>query len=197
MVAYTFDNLVRHLEGGKRKPIEPDFPDDQYPLFVTWHSVASGSPRLRGCIGNFDAQPLHSGLAEYSLTSALRDRRFSPIAAHEVPHLTCAVSLLTDFESGTDYMDWEVGLHGIWIEFTDDMWRKRTATYLPEVVEEQGWSKLEAIDSLLRKGGYAGKITDKTRSGIKLTRYQSKKLEITYKEYLEQLQNIERKLLPN
>lgn len=118
----------------------------------------------------------------------------------------------------------QVGVHGIWIEFSDESYRKRTATYLPEVAKEQGWfagsldrhfcgqqplnspanahfkpgwSKIEAIDSLLRKGGYSGKITEKTRSGIKLTRYQSRKMEITYQEYLDHLKNLERDLLPN
>ena len=61
----------------------------------------------------------------------------------------------------------------------------KTATYLPEVASEQGWSKLEAIDSLLRKGGYKDLITHEMRQSIKLTRYQSEKCSITYEEYRE------------
>lgn len=58
---------------------------------------------------------------------------------------------------------------------------KETATYLPEVMKEQGWTKQEAIDSLLRKGGYRGKITkDYCLSSIVLTRYQSEKFETNY-----------------
>ena len=59
----------------------------------------------------------------------------------------------------------------------------KTATYLPEVAREQGWSKLQAIDSLLRKGGYKDTITEEFRLKIKLTRYQSEKSILTYEDY--------------
>lgn len=97
--------------------------------------------------------------------------------------MSCGVSLLTDFEEGDDYLDWEIGKHGIWIEFINDHGHKRTATYLPEVIPDQGWTKVEAIDSLLRKGGYRGKIDDKVRKSIVLTRYQSSKNEVSFEEY--------------
>lgn len=63
--------------------------------------------------------------------------------------------------------------------------RKTTATYLPEVMPEQGWTKVEAIDSLLRKGGFRARITDGVRSRIRLTRYQSEKARMTYSEWRE------------
>ncbi|KNC98390.1 uncharacterized protein SPPG_06096 [Spizellomyces punctatus DAOM BR117] len=181
---YCFDVLVAHFEG--RRPCEPEFQNEQYPLFVTWNTIQEdGSHRLRGCIGNFDALPLHSGLKEYALTSSLRDRRFSPVKERELPNLSCGVSLLTEFEDGKDYLDWEIGTHGIWIEFRTDSGSRRSATYLPEVAAEQGWTKLEAIDSLLRKGGHTGKITDKLRKSIQLTRYQSSKTAVTYSDYVQ------------
>ena len=40
--------------------------------------------------------------------SALRDRRFPPIEANEIPFLECTVSLLTDYETANNYLDWEV-----------------------------------------------------------------------------------------
>ncbi|CAG8435444.1 9143_t:CDS:2 [Ambispora gerdemannii] len=159
---YCFDVLVAEFE--KRKHLEPEFENMAFPLFVTWNINNHDNTRLRGCIGNFDALPLHSGLKEYAITS---------------------VSLLTDFEDAEDYLDWEAGVHGIWIEFVDDHNRRKTATYLPEIAEEQGWSKVETIDSLLRKGGFTGRITDRVRQQIILRRYQSAKYTITYAEYLE------------
>lgn len=60
----------------------------------------------------------------------------------------------------------------------------RTATYLPEVAREQGWTKLQAIDSLLRKGGYRSPISEDLRKSIVLTRYQTEKCTITYDEYV-------------
>lgn len=40
--------------------------------------------------------------------SALRDRRFAPIQAKELPYLECTVSILTNYETAHDYLDWEV-----------------------------------------------------------------------------------------
>ncbi|OZJ03660.1 hypothetical protein BZG36_03540 [Bifiguratus adelaidae] len=186
---YCFDVLVAHFEG--RKPMVPSFADDEYPLFVTWNIEQHGSSRLRGCIGNFEPHHLHSGLKQYALTSALHDRRFNPISIREVPHLSCAVSLLTDFEVASDWKDWTVGVHGIWIEFEDpDSGKRRTATYLPEVCEDQGWTKKECLDSLLKKGSYRGKVTDDMRNRVKVTRYQSSKLSISYDDYLESREEI-------
>ncbi|KAG9303283.1 hypothetical protein G9A89_013609 [Geosiphon pyriformis] len=180
---YCFDVLVANFEG--RDHAQPNFEDDHYPLFVTWNIINHGNTRLRGCIGNFEALPLHSGLKEYAITSAFHDRRFSPITIRELATLQCSVSLLTNFEDATDYLDWELGVHGIWIEFQDENNRRKTATYLPEVAEDQGWTKVEAIDSLLRKSGFTGRITDRVRQRIILTRYQSAKHGITYDEYLK------------
>lgn len=106
------------------------------PLFVTWK--IGRDKKLRGCIGTFSAMNLHEGLREYAITryllfsddktliccneiifvyqrccrcdSAFKDTRFSPIAKDEVAHLHCAVSILTNFEDGQDYLDWEVDL---------------------------------------------------------------------------------------
>ena len=100
---------------------------------------------------------LHSGLREYAVTrylqltvvkkpapivflvlSAFKDSRFSPITADELSKLHVSVSILTQFEEAEDHMDWEVGTHGIRIEFHSDRGSRRTATYLPEVATEQG-----------------------------------------------------------
>lgn len=40
--------------------------------------------------------------------SSMRDSRFKPIRVDEIPRLLCAVSLLTNFEKGDHYLDWEV-----------------------------------------------------------------------------------------
>jgi AMMECR1 domain-containing protein len=60
--------------------------------------------------------------------------------------------------------------------------QKETATYLPEVMKEQQWTKEEAIESLLRKGGFRGRATSEyCMNSIVLTRYQSQKRELAYK----------------
>lgn len=63
--------------------------------------------------------------------------------------------------------------------------QKFTATYLPQIAPEQGWDKLETIDSAIRKAGWNGKITDDLRRSIKLRRYQSAKCSVTWEEYVE------------
>ena len=70
--------------------------------------------------------------------SAFKDSRFDPINRDEYSKLHVSVSILRHFEDGCDYLDWEVGTHGIRIEFTNEKGNKRTATYLPEVAPEQG-----------------------------------------------------------
>lgn len=40
--------------------------------------------------------------------SALKDSRFPPLTREELPKLFCSVSLLTNFEDASDYLDWEV-----------------------------------------------------------------------------------------
>uniref|UniRef100_A0ABM5EVT3 Nuclear protein AMMECR1 isoform X1 n=1 Tax=Pogona vitticeps TaxID=103695 RepID=A0ABM5EVT3_9SAUR len=166
MCCFCFDVLYCHLYG-YQPPRSPRFTNDPYPLFVTWK--IGRDKRLRGCIGTFSAMNLHSGLREYTLTSALKDSRFPPMTRDELPRLFCSVSLLTNFEDVCDYLDWEVGVHGIRIEFINEKGSKRTATYLPEVAKEQGWDHIQTIDSLLRKGGYKAPITNDFRKTIKLT----------------------------
>ncbi|XP_045431086.1 AMMECR1-like protein isoform X5 [Pipistrellus kuhlii] len=105
---------------------------------------------------------------------ALKDSRFPPLTREELPKLSCSVSLLTNFEDASDYLDWEVGVHGIRIEFINEKGVKRTATYLPEVAKEQDWDQIQTIDSLLRKGGFKAPITSEFRKTIRLTRAKPK-----------------------
>jgi len=94
------------------------------------------------------------------------------------------VSLLMDFEMADHYMDWEIGVHGIRIEFTSEKGSKKAATYLPEVAVEQGWDHVQTIDSLMRKGGFRGSITPDIRASVCVVRFQSDKLSVSYSEYV-------------
>ncbi|XP_020231888.1 uncharacterized protein At2g38710 [Cajanus cajan] len=184
MVVFCFDTLVAHYNSEEAPP--PAFDQAQHPLFVTWKKVVNGGdPRLRGCIGTLEARSLINGLKDYALTSALRDRRFPPIQANELPFLECTVSILANYETANNYLDWEIEKHGIIIEFSDPVYKtRRSATYLPEVAANEGWTKIEAIDSLIRKAGYNGQITDELRMQLQLTRYQSTLFTMHYSEYV-------------
>nr|CDS22012.1 AMME syndrome candidate gene 1 protein [Echinococcus granulosus] len=187
MCLYCFDVLHRQLFNQDPPPQPRTFPNHAYPLFVTWSY--GKDQRLRGCIGTFKAMNLYTGLREYALNSALRDSRFSPITQKEFPHLYCSVSLLTDFEDAADYKDWQIGVHGIRIEFLNERGSQRSATYLPEVAVEQGWNHQETIDSLLRKGGYKGSINEAVRSSVRLTRYRSDELQLHAGDYFAEQAN--------
>jgi len=184
---YCFDVLLSHFKTQDLQKTldslpQPKFTNDPFPLFVTWET--GSSRRLRGCMGTFNFMALHDGLREYAATSAFKDCRFAPINEDEVGSLTVSVSILRHFEEARDYRDWQIGTHGIRIEFFNERGNKRTATYLPEVAPEQGWDHEKTIDSLLRKGGYKGSNTAEVRRSLKIVRYQSEKVEVAYSDYL-------------
>ncbi|KAJ5978706.1 hypothetical protein N7501_002048 [Penicillium viridicatum] len=131
-------------------------PDQRYPLFVTWNTLSrSGHKSLRGCIGTFEGQELAAGLKSYALTSAFDDTRFEPIPKSLLPSLSCSLTLLGSFEPCTNAMDWSLGTHGLRISFIH-RGRRYGATYLPDVAVEQGWTKEETVESLMRKAGWDG-----------------------------------------
>jgi len=114
--------------------------------------------------GTFSKESIEQNLPEYTIVSAFQDTRFDPISEKEVPKLSCAVSLLTNFEPGKDAMDWEVGKHGISIELKEgdrnssiflnlSGGRRYRGTFLPEVAKEQGWDKETTLKYLLHKAG--------------------------------------------
>jgi AMMECR1 domain-containing protein len=78
----------------------------------------------------------------YYYFSALKDSRFSPVVREELPRLVVSVSILCYFEDAVDYLDWEIGVHGIRIEFLTERGKRQTATYLPEISKEQGKIKI-------------------------------------------------------
>ncbi|OHT07572.1 hypothetical protein TRFO_05224 [Tritrichomonas foetus] len=152
-----------------------------FPMFVTWKI----GDALRGCIGNFKPLPLYSGLQEYALISALKDFRFDPVTAREIPKLNVGISLLHTFEDAQNALDWEVGKHGIRL-FIDGM----SATFLPEVASEQGWTKEETLQHLARKAGMYKPFDSAALARAKVERYQSSKCKVTYDEYKQYLASL-------
>lgn len=203
--AFCFETLAASL--GRRQPLDlaqvqdlwteytkdddaDTFSTDStgsHPLFVTWNTISrSGNVSLRGCIGTFQAQPLEDGLRSYALTSAFEDTRFPPIPGSLLPSLQCCVTLLTNFSAPTsDPLDWTIGTHGIRISFSYHG-RRYGATYLPDVAKEQGWTKEEALVSLMRKAGWSGKKGEwRNVQNLELVRYEGKKVSLDYGEYKE------------
>ena len=102
------------------------------------------------------------------------------------------MSLLIDFEPCADPLDWERGVHGIRIAFPHPQspsHRRLSATYLPDVCTDQGWTKEECLESLMRKAGYdpsypRGAGGWKVVQGLKVERYRALKARTSHEEYL-------------
>lgn len=184
LCVYCFDVLIRKLKSINEEIIFPeDYLKIKCPLFVTWKFGLN--LELRGCIGTFESEYLTKNLEKYALISALEDDRFNPIKQDEIEDLHVEVSLLVKFENCKDIFDWEVGKHGIEIEFKPKN-RQRTlsATFLPEVAKEEEWDKETTLKNLVQKAGFYGNF-DKVSDLIKAVRYQSISSTISYKDFLK------------
>ena len=147
------------------------------PIFVCFKQAKSG--QLRGCIGNFASKPLLSQLVTYAKAAAFEDRRFSPVKQNELADLKCTVSLLHSFEKAQSWDDWEIGTHGIQIEFLNAY----RGTFLPSVAAEQGWTKEETLRFLVQKTGFRGGIGKGLElQDILVERYQESSACCTYAE---------------
>jgi len=170
---------------GASTPSEPADPISESPLFVTWNTISPSDDEkhLRGCIGTFSSLPLFTALPSYALTSALSDTRFSPISLRELPTLSVSVTLLTDFEPASSPLDWEIGTHGIKINFKD-RGRRYGACYLPDVMVEQEWNQEEAVISAMRKGGWSGrKSAWKDVSELEVVRFKGEADHLDYEDF--------------
>ena len=161
-------------------PFPEEFKGKSYPLFVTW--TTGKEKELRGCVGTFSKDILEKNLMRYTLISAFKDSRFEPISKNEITNLKCEVSLLVQFEKTKNPLDWVVGTHGIDIDFEDKYGETYSATFLPEVAEEEKWDQETTLKFLIRKAGYRGSL-ESVFNNIKVTRYQSIKKTISYQEY--------------
>ena len=177
LCVYAFDTLISKLTKENIPSVfPPSLKSKKFPLFVTW--TVGSSKSLRGCIGTFKSDNLESNLKEYSLTAAFEDSRFKPIKLEEIKNLNVGISLLTNFEKAKDCYDWEIGKHGIQIKFL----KYYRATFLPEVAVEHNMDKETTLRELVQKAMYFGDLED-VIDKIETTRYQSKKLFMTYDEY--------------
>lgn len=187
---YAFYSLETKLLG--RKPTETlasirrrlNEKDDSLhasPLFITWDiQIHTDTHELRGCIGTFSDVPLDSGIRDYAVVAALEDTRFSPISINELEYLKVSVTILRDFEPVADPLDWQVGTHGIKLEFKKNGIRYN-ATFLPQVALEQNWDQIQTLRHLVVKAGYSGERL--SLDDLHVTRYRGLKYQADYSEY--------------
>ena len=107
--------------------------------------------KLRGCIGEIHpSRPLWQAVQGAAVGAAVRDYRFSDVMARELPGLDLKISVLTPPEPVPGWRDIELGRHGIVLQKDG-----RSATFLPQVAPEQGWSVDQTLTQLSLKAGLA------------------------------------------
>ena len=114
--------------------------------FVTWKKDGE----LRGCIGSVEpVRPLWADVEANALHALLRDPRFPPVTAAELPRCRLEISVLTPFVSVDDALGAvEVGVHGLLIERGP-----HRGLLLPQVPVEWGWDAPTFLAHACRKAG--------------------------------------------
>ena len=150
-------------------------------IFVEW--TING--KRRGCVGCFTSLPIFDALREYSITSTMKDWRFSPIALSEISKSECTVHVLHTFEDSIDVDDWEMGIHGLRLYFNN-----HESSCLPYDTKENEAikSKVDVIKMLLENAGYKGEFNDRIASSIILKRFQTSSATATFKEFQQFIQ---------
>ena len=106
--------------------------------------------RLRGCIGNMEADgPLYEAVIRNAVL-ACRDSRFvtDPVTTKELSELHIEISYLTPMNRVEKAEEIIIGRHGLLI--SAGMWR---GVLLPQVAYERGWTRTEFLGQTCRKAG--------------------------------------------
>jgi len=129
------------------EPADPEFAAflQERGVFVTLMEKGE----LRGCIGLTTAEkPLYLGVRDAATFAALRDPRFSPVNATELPELQYEISVLTPFRRVLDTKEIRVGRDGLLM-----IQGRNEGVFLPQVPTEQGWDRKTYLEELGRKAG--------------------------------------------
>ncbi len=106
--------------------------------------------RLRGCIGNMEADgPLYEAVMRNAVL-ACRDSRFASdrLKIKELPELHIEISYLTPMKRVEKTEEIIIGQHGLFI--SAGMWR---GVLLPQVAYERGWTRSEFLSQTCHKAG--------------------------------------------
>jgi len=112
--------------------------------FVSLHK----GERLRGCIGYVEPlKPLFVTVRECAMAAALRDPRFDPVTAKELPSLRLEISVLSPLvDIAPDEI--EVGRHGLLV--SRGLLR---GLLLPQVAVEWKWDRERFLEETCLKAG--------------------------------------------
>ena len=107
------------------------------------------SGELRGCIGYTSAtKPLYRTVRETATLAALRDPRFRPVSASELPRLEYEISVLSPLRRVVDTQQIKVGQDGLLMKNGD-----YEGLLLPQVPVEQKWDRQKFLEETCGKAG--------------------------------------------
>jgi AmmeMemoRadiSam system protein A len=137
------------LQGRAAEWKEEDFEDSLRRPAGAFVSLHTPDGDLRGCIGSIRAmEPLYKAVATSAVSAALRDPRFYPVRAEELPKLELEISVMGPIEPVQNADEIEVGRDGLIIS------RGRNAgLLLPQVASEHGWDRQTFLDQTCAKAG--------------------------------------------
>ncbi len=117
----------------------------EYGAFTTLTEAGA----LRGCIGyTSPAKPLYVTVRDTATLAALRDPRFAPVTAAELPQLAYEISVLSPLRRVTDVEQINVGRDGLLMKNGDDQ-----GLLLPQVPVEQKWNRETFLEQTCAKAG--------------------------------------------
>eukprot|EP01061_Rhynchopus_euleeides_P007527 TRINITY_DN16566_c0_g1_i2.p1 TRINITY_DN16566_c0_g1~~TRINITY_DN16566_c0_g1_i2.p1 ORF type:complete len:223 (+),score=64.08 TRINITY_DN16566_c0_g1_i2:82-669(+) len=184
MAAYALHALEAHVKGWRfERPVDEDLPweEETHGLFVTYEMGG----KLCGCMGTFERAPLYTALNQFAVDSGSRDARFHPVNMHDLsPSLDCTVTLLTPRQAAIPWDNWVAGVHGVQMTLTEGE-DTYFASFLPDVVREQGWSRKQTLAALIHKSGYPREVTEDTLRRCSVSRYESTVGKCNYIDYKE------------
>lgn len=104
---------------------------------------------LRGCIGYVSSvKPLAETVRDVAALAAMRDPRFLPVTAVELPRLKFEISVLSPFRHVSDPNLIRVGQHGLLMKNGD-----YEGLLLPQVATEQHWDRKALLEETAVKAG--------------------------------------------
>ena len=107
------------------------------------------SGELRGCIGYTSAaKPLYITVRDTATLAAMRDPRFPPVTASELPSLEYEISVMSPLRRVTDVQQIKVGQHGLLMKNGDS-----EGLLLPQVPVEQRWDRHTFLEQTCAKAG--------------------------------------------